>query len=63
MVQIWPSVSKIGKFYAFTTLLWAGCLSDLDDVDKALKYLEVRRQQDGLLHQGRTTCLLPDSDL
>ena len=56
-------MSKIGKFYAFTTLLWAGCLSDLDDVDKALKYLEVRRQQDGLLHQGRTTCLLPDSDL
>ena len=40
--------------------LWAGCFSDSDDVDKALKYLEVRRQYGGLLHRGRTTCLLPD---
>lgn len=40
--------------------LWAGCFSDSDDVDKALKYLEVRRQHGGLLHRGRTTCLLPD---
>ena len=51
------------KFYALTTLLWAGCLSDPDEVDKALKYLEVRRQHGGLLHRGRTTCLRPDSDL
>ena len=40
--------------------LWAGCFSDSDDVDKALKYLEVRRQHGGLLHRGRTTGLLPD---
>ena len=60
MVQIWPSASKIWEFCTFTTLLWAGCLSDPDNVDKALKFLEVRRQHGGLLHRGRTTCLLHD---
>ena len=45
--------------------LWAGCFSDPDDVDNALKYLEVRHTWStvGCYTRGRTTCLLPDSDL